>query len=218
MQTQARHYRVHDKVRETDLGHRAVNKLVSLKTANIHEAYLDGKEEIPGKPWSVEETEQLKRLFSEDIETGAIEEAKVTELKLSSEDLHKDGSIKAVVLKLRGPWKEHMESIEPRNQEEASHEKVARFLSSAAPLSPPAEVNLTASVSTESSRFWRKFLDEQASFLFSTTRDMIESDAVKREVVWQRVKENEKSLELELITGRENEEEEHKTKSLKEDS
>ena len=41
---------------------------------------------------------------------------------------------------------------------------------------------------------------------------MIESDAVKREVVWQRVKENEKSLELELITGRENEEEERKTK------
>ena len=30
--------------------------------------------------------------------------------------------------------------------------------------------------------------------------DMIESDAVKRDVVWQRVKENEKSLELELIT------------------
>ena len=82
-QTQARHYRVHDKVRDTDLGHRAVNKLVSLKTANIHEAHLDRKEEITGKPWSVEETEQLKRLFSEDIETGAIEEPKVTE-KLSS--------------------------------------------------------------------------------------------------------------------------------------
>lgn len=83
LQTQARHYRVHDKVRDTDLGHRAVNKLVSLKTANIHEAHLDRKEEITGKPWSVEETEQLKRLFSEDIETGAIEEPKVTE-KLSS--------------------------------------------------------------------------------------------------------------------------------------
>ena len=103
-----------------------------------------------------------------------------------------------------------MESIEPPNQGEASHEKVARFLSSAAP--PPPEKILKASVSTESSRFWRKFLDEQASFLFSTTRDMIESDAAKREVVWQRVKENKKSLELELIAGRENEEEEHKTK------
>ena len=55
-------------------------------------------------------------------------------------------------------------------------------------------------------------MDEQASFLFSTTRDMIESDAAKREVVWQRVKENKKSLELQLIAGRENEEEEHKTK------
>ena len=41
---------------------------------------------------------------------------------------------------------------------------------------------------------------------------MIESDAAKREVVWQRVKENKKSLELQLIAGRENEEEEHKTK------
>ena len=82
-QTQARHYHLHDKVRETDLGHKAVNKLVSLKTAKIHEAHLDRKEEIKGKPWSVEETEQLKRLFSEDIETEAIEEPKVTE-KLSS--------------------------------------------------------------------------------------------------------------------------------------
>lgn len=172
---------------------------------------MDGKEEITGKPWSVEETEQLKRLFSEYIEIGAIEEPKVTE-KLLSEDLLKDRSIKAVVLKLRRLRKEHMESVEPPNQEEASHEKVARFLSSAAPPAPPPEVNSTASVSTESSRFWRKFSDEQASFLFSITRDMIESDAVKREVVWQRVKENEKSLELELITERENEEEERKTK------
>lgn len=73
METQARYYRVHDKVRETDLGHRAVNKLVSLKTANINEAHLDRKEEITGKPWSVEETEQLRHLFSKDIETGAIE-------------------------------------------------------------------------------------------------------------------------------------------------
>ena len=40
--------------------------------------------------------------------------------------------------------------------------------------------------------------------------DMIESDAVKRDVVWQRVKENEKSLELELITeGGGDEEEKH---------
>ena len=210
-QTQARYYRVHDKVKETDLGRRAVNKLVSLKTANIHEAHFDRKEEIRGKPWSVEETEQLKRLFSEDIETGAIEEPKVTD-KLSSEDLLKDRSIKAVVLKLRRLRQEHMESIEPPNQEEASHEKVARFLSSAAPPARPSEVNSAASVSTESSRFWRKFSDEQASFLFSITRDMIESDAVKREDIWQRVKENEKSLELELITGRENKEEERKTK------
>ena len=76
----------------------------------------------------VEETEQLKHLIRGEIETGAIEEPTVTE-NLSSEDLLRDRSIKAVVLKLRGLRKEHMESIESPNQEEASHEKVARFLS-----------------------------------------------------------------------------------------
>ena len=102
----------------------------------------------------------------------------------SSEGLLKARSIKGVVLKLRRLRKEHMESIEPPNQEKASHEKVARFLSSAAPPAPPSEVNSTASVSTESSRFWRNLSDEQVSLLFSITRDMIESEAVKREDVW----------------------------------
>ena len=101
----------------------------------------------------VEETEQRKHLIRGEIETGAIiEEPNVTE-NLSSEDLLGDRSIKAVVLNLSGLKKEHMESIESPNQEEASHEKVARFLSWAVPPAPPSEVNLTASVSTESSRF-----------------------------------------------------------------
>lgn len=121
--------------------------------------------------------------------------------KLSSEGLLKDHSIKVVVLKLRRLRKGHVESIKPPNQQEASHEKVIRFLSPAVPPALPPELNLKASVSTESSRLWRKFSDEQASFLFSITRDMIKSDKVKREVVWQRVKENQESLELELISG-----------------
>lgn len=40
-QTQAKYYFVHDKVREADLGCRAVSKLVSLKTASIHQAQED---------------------------------------------------------------------------------------------------------------------------------------------------------------------------------
>lgn len=34
--TQARYYRAHDKLVKTDLGRRAVNKLVALKSSNIH--------------------------------------------------------------------------------------------------------------------------------------------------------------------------------------
>ena len=35
-QTQAKYYRIHDKVREADLGRRGVSKFVSLKNSNIH--------------------------------------------------------------------------------------------------------------------------------------------------------------------------------------
>lgn len=42
--TQARYYRVHDKLVETDLGRRAVNKLVALKSSNIHQPQDDLKE------------------------------------------------------------------------------------------------------------------------------------------------------------------------------
>ena len=96
--TQARYYRVHDKLVETDLGRRAVNKLVALKSTNIHQPQDDLKEtKAAPKPWKREETEQLKELFKEDLETGAIEEAKVKE-KLTSATLLEERPLKAVVL------------------------------------------------------------------------------------------------------------------------
>ena len=39
--TQARYYRVHDKLVETDLGRRAVSKLVSLKSSKVHQPQND---------------------------------------------------------------------------------------------------------------------------------------------------------------------------------
>lgn len=73
-QTQANYYRVHDKVNETDLGPRAVQKLVSLKTENIHHAKVE-------KPtsWTEEEVSGLKDLFKEEIATGAINEGEIIE-------------------------------------------------------------------------------------------------------------------------------------------
>lgn len=41
--TQARYYRFHDKLVETDLGRRAVTKLVALKSSNIHQPQGDLK-------------------------------------------------------------------------------------------------------------------------------------------------------------------------------
>ena len=96
--TQAKYYRVHDKVVETDLGRRAVKKLVSLQTSEDSQAKKEG--EIPDA-WKPEETE-LKKVFQQEIETGSITEKDVSEklMKSSMLDL-KQRSIKAVVLKLR---------------------------------------------------------------------------------------------------------------------
>ena len=99
--TQARYYCVHDKLVETDLGRRAVNKLVALKSSNIHQPQDDLKEtNTAPNPWKREETEQLKELFKEDLEIGAIEEGKVKE-KLTTATLLEERPLKAVVLKLR---------------------------------------------------------------------------------------------------------------------
>ena len=59
------------------------------------------------KQWTAEETEQLRQLFQDELETGAIEEPKVREI-LSTTPLQKERSLKAVVLKLRRMREEDM--------------------------------------------------------------------------------------------------------------
>ena len=68
------------------------------------------------------------------------------------------------------------------------------------------------SVSSQSSRFWRKFTEEQTRHLLSLTKDLVDSNTIKKEVVWQRVVSDPKALELSLITGKEDDEEIQKAK------
>lgn len=120
--TQARYYRLHDKLVETDLGQRGVNKLVALKSSNIHLPQDDVKEtKAAPKAWKREETD-LKELFKEELETGAIEEAKVKE-KLTTATLLEERPLKAVVLKLRRLREEHMEDCQNPSDIEPSEAK-----------------------------------------------------------------------------------------------
>ena len=38
---------------------------------------------------------------------------------------------------------------------------------------------------SDSSRFWRKIADEQTSYVLNLTKDLVENDSVKREIVWE---------------------------------
>ena len=198
--TQAKYYRVHDKVVETDLGRRAVKKLVSLQTSEDSQAKKEG--EI-SDAWKPEETEELKKVFQQEIETGSITEKDVSEklMKSSMLDL-KQRSIKAVVLKLRRLRGDHVKNLEPPSEQLTSSEKVLRYLKEAE-FEKASSVSGAMSVSSESSRFWRKFTDEQTRHLLSLTKDLIDSNAIKKEVVWERVVGDPKALELGLITGKE---------------
>ena len=80
-----------------------------------------------------------------------------------------------------------------------------RFLDSV-PSTPPSIARTSGSVSVDSSRFWRKFTEEQTDLLISLTRYLIDNNAIKKEVVWQRVKSDERSLKLGLISGTEDKE------------
>jgi len=84
-----------------------------------------------------------------------------------------------------------------------------RFLDSV-PSTPPSIAHTSGSVSVDSSRFWRNFTEEQTDLLISLTRYLIDNNAIKKEVVWQRVKSDERSLKLGLISGTEDKEEEAK--------
>lgn len=205
-QTQANYYRVHDKVSQTDLGRRAVKNLVSLKTKQ------DLPEEkqnvsIPAS-WTDEETEELKKLFKTELETGAIEERAVRE-KLTGMKFSTTHSVKAVVIKLRQLREEFMQSVDLPTGQCTSTEKVMKFLESCDANTPES---LAVSNSGESSRVWRKFTDEQTCFLLSLTEDMVANNTVKREIVWKRVASNPRSVALGLISGKEDEEEVLKAK------
>ena len=162
-QTQAKYYCVHDKVREVDLGRRAVSKLVSLKTASIHESQEAKGDKTTPKPWTARATEKLKQLFKEDLETGATEGSKVKE-KLSTAYFPEDRSVKAMVLKIRRIGDQHVEGDDPPPQEETF---------ATAPTTDPSIAHTSGSVFADSSRLRRKFTEEQVRHLIALTKDVI---------------------------------------------
>ena len=203
--TQADYYRVCDKVSQTDLGRRAVKKLVSSKATEIH------KKEQESTSWTKEDDEKLQQLFKEEIATGAVNESELKE-KVSTTNLLEAHSFKAVVLKLRRMSAEQRKDTPLPSEQMTSSEKVMNFLSSTRFESDVSGPVNAPSLQSESSRFWRKFTDEQTSHLLSLTKDLMENDAVKREIIWQRVQNDPRSQELGLLTGEEDDEESRKCK------
>ena len=122
-------------------------------------------------------------------------------MKSSMLDL-KQCSVKAVVLKLQRLRGDHVKNLEPPSEQLTSSEKVLPYLKEAE-FEEASSVSGAMSVSSESSRFWRKFTDEQTRHLLSLTKDLIDRNAIKKEVVWERVVGDPKALELGLITGKE---------------
>ena len=85
---------------------------------------------------------------------------------------------------------EHMEGCKPPSDIESSEAKIKRYLDAAQPEAAPSTItHISGTVYAESGlKFWRKFTEEQATHLFKLTKDLIEANAIKKEVVWQRVK------------------------------
>lgn len=69
---------------------------------------------------------------------------------------------------------------------EASTEQVMRFLSSAECESDVSGLVNAPSVISKASRVWRKFSDEQTSHLLSLTKDLVNNNAIKMDLVWQK--------------------------------
>lgn len=59
---------------------------------------------------------------------------------------------------------------------------------------------------------WKKFTDKQTGYLLKLTEDLVRYNTVKKETTWCRVVEDERALELGLISRRETEEEIDKAK------
>ena len=148
----------------------------------------------------------LKDLFKEEIATGVISEGEIKE-KVSTNNFLKAHSLKAIALKLRRMSDEYRKDISPPSEMETSTERVMRFLSSAVCESGVSGPVNAPSVISEGSRFWRKFSDEQTSHLLSLTKDLVNNNSIKMELVWQKVKDDARSKELGLVKEREDEKE-----------
>lgn len=84
--------------------------------------------------------------------------------KLTTATLLEERPLKAVVLKFRRLREEHMEDCQPPSDIEPSEAKVKRYLDSAQPEAAPSSItHISGSISAESSRFWRKFTEEQSN-------------------------------------------------------
>lgn len=104
--------------------------------------------------------------------------------------------MKAIVLKVKRLRSEFTKNLEPPIEVQSPEQKIVWFMSSRAPS--------IASESTKSS--WTEFIYEQTDHLISLTQDMIENNAVKREVVWERVMDDEKAWKIGLVFKTDDEE------------
>ena len=141
--------------------------------------------------------------------------------KVSTTNLLKVHSFKAIVLKLRRISAEQRKDISLPSEKMTSTEKVSSSLSlnrlegdvfGPVNASTKSESDVSGPVNafspqSDSSRFWRKIADEQTSYVLNLTKDLVENDSVKREIVWEWVWNDSRSQELRLITGKEDEEE-----------
>ena len=133
--------------------------------------------------------------------------------KVSTTNLLKVHSFKAIVLKLQRISAEQRKDISFPSEKMTSTEKVSSSLSLNrlegdvfgpvnAPTKSESDVSGPVNASTksesdvsgpvnafspqsDSSRFWRKIADEQTSYVLNLTKDLVENDSVKREIVWE---------------------------------
>ena len=141
--------------------------------------------------------------------------------KVSTTNLLKVHSFKAIVLKLRRISAEQRKDISLPSEKMTSTEKVSGSLSlnrlegdvfGPVNASTKSESDVSGPVNafspqSDSSRFWRKIADEQTSYVLNLTKDLVENDSVKREIVWEWVRNDSRSQELGLITSKEDEKE-----------
>ena len=183
--TQADYYRVHEIVSETDL------RLTRKKRSLPHVQRRKRK--------------NFNNYSKKTLQLG-LYEGELNE-KVSTTNLLKVHSFKAIVLKLRRISAEQRKDISHPSEKMTSTEKVSSSLSSNRLEGGVFGPVNAFSLQSDSSRFWRKITDEQTSYVLSLTKDLVENDSVKREIVWEWVRNDSRSQELGLITGKEDQEE-----------